>query len=457
MKILEEEQNPLDIFCTASNILNKAVEHTLGPNGTNTAVQNSKGQYDIINDGKSIIEHLTSTDPVIAPALETLKQSSFETNRKAGDGSSSTVIMMNALLQGARQYLQENPRVSRIKLRNILDVSKDTLIKGLNGIIRPLSERKYENVAEVALGSSKYAKELADVYKFLGRDRRPTLIKSDIPNMEIEKIEGVSLDKIQIVSSLFTNTTEYRDINVICIYEPLNRFNEITQLLRKIQQTGKMIFLFYNKMSTDILENILFNYTNGAIKVIPISLCGYGQGTYSIMQELADYCSCSIIDDNEIKISEISKIIFGNVEYATLSTEQIILKNSKKFEQNYLHLKNNSVIIRLGGTNIIEREEEYRRIEDAINSLDNAIKYGIVPGAGYTYYQLGQKLLKEYPNTPTFILEALNTIFDKLKDNVDNEETIYDSTMVIKEVISNSFSIVSQVITTNEVIHENIR
>lgn len=33
--------------------------------------------------GKSIIENLTSIDEVLYPALETLKQSAFETNRKA--------------------------------------------------------------------------------------------------------------------------------------------------------------------------------------------------------------------------------------------------------------------------------------------------------------------------------------------------------------------------------------
>lgn len=35
--------------------------------------------------GKTIIEKLTSLEPDIAPAMETLKQAAFETNRKAGD------------------------------------------------------------------------------------------------------------------------------------------------------------------------------------------------------------------------------------------------------------------------------------------------------------------------------------------------------------------------------------
>lgn len=54
MKVLIED-NPLDLYCEASGILYKAVAHTLGPNGTNSAVVNTKNSHDIINDGYSII------------------------------------------------------------------------------------------------------------------------------------------------------------------------------------------------------------------------------------------------------------------------------------------------------------------------------------------------------------------------------------------------------------------
>ena len=49
MKILSKKK-PIDLFCEASSILNEAVIHTLGPKGTNTAIQNERGMYEIIND-----------------------------------------------------------------------------------------------------------------------------------------------------------------------------------------------------------------------------------------------------------------------------------------------------------------------------------------------------------------------------------------------------------------------
>ena len=458
MRILETDRSPLDIFCEASSILSKAVGHTLGPNGTNSAIQNKDGHYEIINDGKSIIEPITSLDPAVAPALETLKQASFETNRKAGDGTTSTTIIMDALLQGSKEYLHDNRNVSNTSLRNTLDNCKNALLEELDKTRIEIKPEDYSKVAEVALGGPKYADLVADVFNFLGKGRRPALLKSDIPNIEIEKIDGINLTKIKIVSNLFINTTEHRDLDIIILFEPINRFQELTQLLRRVQQTGKETILFYNQLSTDILENILFNYTNGAIKLIPICLGGYGQGTYSIMEELADYTEANIIDNTNCKISDISKIIFGHVDYGILNSEQIVLKNDKKIQKNYLHLDDKSCIMRVGGTNIVEREEVYRRIEDAINSLGNAIEYGIVLGAGQTYHDITEAVLSknEIP-VPTFIVAAMNIIKSKLQDDETDLSNIYDSAMVVKEVITNAFSIVSQVITTHVLIHENIR
>lgn len=129
----------------------------------------------------------------------------------------------------------------------------------------------------------------------------------------------------------------------------------------------------------------------------------------------------------------------------------------KKFHGNYVLLDEKSAIIRIGGTNIVEREEVYRRIEDAINSLGNAIEYGMVPGAGKAYKDL-IKLINNDIEVPEFIIKTMNIIYNKLNTNDLNiNDDVYDSAMVVKEVIVNSFSIVSQVITTNTVIRENIR
>ena len=64
MKLISEK-DPIETFKEASSILYKAVAHTLGPAGSNTALVYGKyiqanPKFQIINDGKTIIDNLTS-------------------------------------------------------------------------------------------------------------------------------------------------------------------------------------------------------------------------------------------------------------------------------------------------------------------------------------------------------------------------------------------------------------
>ena len=146
MKILSNRE-PIDVFLDASSILNKAVEHTLGPEGSNTAVH-TQNFYSIINYGKSIIEPLSSLDAEIAPALETLKQASFETNRKAGDGTTSTIVLMNQLLKGVKDELSV---ATPVDIANKLLQVEEKLQELIRDNKITIDNKLYENIAKVSL------------------------------------------------------------------------------------------------------------------------------------------------------------------------------------------------------------------------------------------------------------------------------------------------------------------
>lgn len=457
MNILSDNK-PIDIFYNASKKLNDAVEHTLGPNGTNTAVVTKDGFYDIINDGKSIIESLTSLDAEEYPALNTLKQASFETNRKAGDGTTSTIILMHQLLSGARDYLKEHPEISPVELRTILEESRDEVLKYIKRHSKNVSKSQYKNIVKVSLGSNKNAGVIVDAYKFLNKGQRPTLIKSDIDTVVGEKTDGLLLNKVDIVPGLFSETQEFNDFLVVCLYEEINRLPEITQFIRLCLTKNKPVLLLYREMSVSVLENLLLNYTQGATNILPIRLGGYGNNTLSLMNTIAEYTESSVIDGSELRISQVNSITFGSANYATLTSNSLLIKcdkNLQKFSKNCLQMSDKSYIIRIGDSNKVAREEVYRRIEDAVNSLGNAIESGITLGGGHTYRNAATILT----NTPDFVISALSYIANKLNLSEEDiiENKIFDASSVSTEVVKNAFTMVAQVITTNKIIHDNVR
>ena len=457
MKILSEK-DPLEVFSSASDILNKAVEHTLGPNGTNTAVH-FQNFYNIINDGKSIVEQLTSTDPEIAPALETLKQSSFETNRKAGDGTTSTIIIMNQLIQGAKDYLEKDTDKSRVWVaKRILETEKrlQELIQNKKSTI---DNKLYSKVAEVSLGSSEYSQMISEAFTFLDGNGIPALVKSDLPGVDIEYIEGVNLTKTKVESSMFIDllpSKELKDVQVIALFQVVDRFEEILQLVKLLSKDrDKYTVLLYNEMSASVLENLLFNLSQDRSKIIPISMKNYGKDMNNMLDEISTYANTEVIDGGSIKTTDISQIKVGQVNKAILTQESVVLINDEAPSIDYKFISKKACIIRAGGATKIDMEDTYRRLEDAIYSLAGAIEHGaFFGGYGNSYSELAEII--DDVGLPRFIPESLRYINSVIFNEEYNEDAV-DSALVVSQVIKNSFVTAAQAITTNAIVYDNIR
>lgn len=485
MKVLGTD-NPKEIFLQASDILTDAVKHTLGPKGLNTAVcTNSSGIYQIINDGKSIVQELTSDNPVLAPAMELLKQSCFETNRKAGDGTTSTILMTNKLLHNAYAYMEEhkiNPVVMREQLYDIMKL----LIEQVDSTKMDLTEERYEDVAAVALGGRKYAKLISDAYKFVGPEGSVAFIKEDRPDVVLECEDGVTLDKTEFKITPMKEPREFFDVKIAVVYEKIDRFAEIIDLLNKTTEfKGKKTILLYNEMSWDASSNLYANIGDGRIDVIPIRMGGYGTATRDVMEQIVDYVGCTLVDGQSVKLATLKEKldeVFGTIKKSVLSESKVVLCTDKEIKENknyLLQLKNKSCIIKIGGSNKVEQEEIYRRIEDAVSSLGTAIKDGITLGGGLAYLNAFESIRAIYDDV--YLDEVGEIIYrtvvynssgvtnipedylglmpgrDDTADWVDLDNSVFDSAMVVKEVIRNSFSLVAQIITTNKLIHEMIR
>ena len=479
MQILSDK-NPLETYLGAAKLAYRAVSHTLGPGGTNTAVVNKKGAHDIINDGYSILAKLTSLDPAESEALETVKLSAFETNRKAGDGTTSTTILTYKLLEGAKNYLDQS-KITKVKLRNIIEETRDDYIDILHqSMSREITNEDYESIAKVSLGGPKYANIISEAYRFLPEGLRPSVVRSDIPNVALDKKDGIVLDKAEVIvpeDTFLHGPKEFSDVDVYLIYDKLDRWNMIQPIVEQIIRLKRKAIIFYNELSMDILQNLQLQIVKGYADIIPIRLGSLGVQTRTTMNQLAIYTNTTLIDGVEVRLPKaLNQIKVGKIDYLLISNDTVILNNKDFTDLDSITLPTKTCIIRVGGTNNAEMEENYRRIEDAVNSLGNAIESGISIGAGITY----QRIALKDDTVPTFIREAMESIYRTILFNITGSDVIdpdldgliladsgeykladdlkiFDATKVIEQVIINSFTLVAQIITTEEMIVESVR
>ena len=452
----------------------------MGPGGTNTAVVNKKGSHDILNDGYTILSKLTSLDIAESEALETIKLASFETNRKAGDGTTSTTILTYKLLQSAKEYLDQT-KITKVKLRNILEDTRDKYIDILHqSMSREIKDEDYESIAKVSLGSPKYANIISEAYRFLPEGLRPSVVRSDIPNIVLDKKDGIVLDKAEVIApedEFIHGPKEYNDIDVYLIYDKLDRWNMIQPIVEQIIRLKRKAVIFYNELSMDILQNLQLQIVRGYADILPIRLGSFGVQTRTTMNQLAIYTNTTLIDGVEVRLPKaLNQINIGKIDYMLISNDTVIINNKDFTDLDSITLPTKTCIIRVGGTNNAEMEENYRRIEDAVNSLGNAIESGVSIGAGITY----QRLALSHDTAPEFISESMESIYKTIIYNITGEEKInpdldglilsdsgeyeladdlkiFDATKVIEQVIINSFTLVAQIITTEEMIVESVR
>lgn len=453
-----------ELFLKASDRLNSAVEHTIGPNGSNSAVPVQNDFLSIINDGKSIIERISSDEPALKLAINTLKESSFATNKNASDGTTSSIVLQNKLLHNVLDYNKFNKEL--IDSKYLISI-RDLLLDKLQSFkLEIKNEKDLKNIITVSLGGDTYTDLVYKAFENLNNQQKPALVKSDsTQDVSVDFIDGVNLSSVEInpVALRYMPLSVNEPINVIIIKQQVSRIdNAFAALLNKISKSNKKTVLIYTEIMPSVMDQILFNIQEGSLSIVPVLLRLHPDQFDDIISELGKYFNCNVIDDlNPYQTCYNSDEIFGTGTGYILNKGSIVIKNNNEdYSSEILPAK--SSVINVGFTTFSQQDELYKRFEDAIGSTYNARNSGYVLGAGYTYFCLSS-ILKDLNDKRTEpIQQALIYIFDYLfestgKENITPEilefinyieENIFDSYKVAEQVILNSFTVVSQVLST---------
>src|SRR3954465_15686036 len=81
-----------------------AVKITIGPRGRNVVLDKGYGSPTITNDGVSIAKEITLKDKFENMGAEIVKEVATKTNEQAGDGTTTSVVLTQAIVaEGMRQ------------------------------------------------------------------------------------------------------------------------------------------------------------------------------------------------------------------------------------------------------------------------------------------------------------------------------------------------------------------
>ena len=84
-----------------------AVKITLGPRGRNVALDKGYGSPTITNDGVSIAKEISFKDKFENMGAEIVKEVANKTKDIAGDGTTTTVVLLQALVEEGMKHTEQ--------------------------------------------------------------------------------------------------------------------------------------------------------------------------------------------------------------------------------------------------------------------------------------------------------------------------------------------------------------
>ena len=97
------------------NKLADAVTSTLGPNGRNVVYRDESGEVRSTKDGVTVAKNVILSDPDQSIAVDMVKQAAIRTAGAAGDGTTTSTLLTQHIINKAQSFLEKGANAVQIK------------------------------------------------------------------------------------------------------------------------------------------------------------------------------------------------------------------------------------------------------------------------------------------------------------------------------------------------------
>lgn len=486
-----------DKMVEAINLLCDTVKITLGPKGNNVIIDHSTFSPFITNDGVTIAENITSEDEVINTILELAKEASIKTNDNVGDGTTTTLVLLQSIFNEGIKLI--NNGVSPIVLKRELDNYLDIIINKLKSIACIPSKEELKSVAIISSNDEEIGKNITNAYLKVLNRYAISIKEGEEDVTQINFLKGYMIDSI-LASPYFLkglNKKIYNEPYLLLINNNLDDIEFIANIINKVTFEKENLIIIANDYTEDTIQNILELNMNYEKEIILLKTPEFGFKQVEILKDLEVISNAKIIND----ITNINNYFLGRVSRLEIDNEKVIINYKNNNIKDYLiklkkDLKNTiiekefissrinmfqkgKVEILVGAKTVTERREAKMRYDDALWAISTA-KEGILPGSGITLAKISNEL-NDNSNASIILKIALNKPLKQILDNsglnyeeiypqlkANNFNTIYninnnafedikdtlviDPLNVVINAIKNAISIAGMLLTTTSII-----
>ncbi len=425
--------------------LNEACRVTaasLGPHGR-TVYLSDRYTPRTIHDGVRIVNAIHFEDEMMNAGAYFAKNASAKTNDEVGDGTTSTVVFLKAIIEEASK-LSENPA----DIRRSLDKAIPKAIKLLEEQKKDMTDDQIEHVAFLISKHEDIAKYISEIYAQLGHDAAIQIEDSKTFDTKYEIEDGYRLYDGYLSEWFFTDEKTRKatleDVPVVVATQKLAKNSDLVPLAKQWQEKGvNQAVFFVREIDDQMLGLLVKNHLQGNFRAIVVK-CFQEQ-----LEDVAAITNAKIIGEQsgtlweKVKLEDLgfakkvvadrtSTLIQGDnkaasaraIELEVNAIDEPNMYTQSKIRERAARLRGKIAILKVGGYTELEREDKELNAEDAIKAIPKALEGGLVNGAGKAWQEVAEKLGDSVGEK--ILKVALQAPRKQLQENAGSEKVTHE-------------------------------
>jgi chaperonin GroEL len=439
-----------------------AVSSTLGPYGRNVVFIDEYGTVRSTKDGVTVAKTLKDfEDPIENIGAQMVKQASIKTADKAGDGTTTSTVLANALIQRSFNGIGANTNVVLVKKG--IEAATEQIITGLKDIKRDINSP--EQIKQVATISANNDEEIgalvAEAMELVGQDGIVTVEESKTGETSLETVEGIQFDRgyksMYFVTDNNTMSATLKDPLVLIYNSRLVSVKELLPVLEGTSITDGELLIIAEDIDGEALSALIVNKMRGMLKVVAVKAPDFGDRRLAVLEDIATVTGATVVSPEKgMKLEKFNSAWFGRARVATVTKDTTTIVDGKgdqgavedrvfqlkeqigkaqsAFEKEHLQerlgkLVGGVAVINIGGATETEIKEKKDRIDDALQATKAALEEGLLPGGGIALLEAREAITQSKDDGEDFNLgkriayAACGAPFLKILTNAGIENT----------------------------------
>ena len=395
------------------NVLADTVKITLGPKGRNVVLDKKFGAPLITNDGVTIAKEIELNDPFENMGAQLVKEVSTKTNDVAGDGTTTAVVLAQAIVREGLKNLAAG--ANPVILKDGIKKAVDTTVAHLKNISKAVESNKaIEQTASISAGDPEVGSLIAKAMEIVGKDGVITVEEGKSMNTELNTVEGMQFDRGYASAYMVTNTDKMEAVlenpYILITDKKISSLQEILPVIEPLAQQGAKLLIIAEDVEGDALAALIVNKLKGVFNSVAVKAPGFGDRRKEMLRDIAILTGGEVISsDLGFEFKEVTPNMLGRATSVRIDKENTTIVGGagdaedikariasikaqiaetksdydrEKLQERLAKLAGGVAVISVGAATEVEMKEKKLRIDDALAATRAAVEEGYVPGGG---------------------------------------------------------------------------